>query len=57
MREKVLVSSLLSFFVLFISFSGVLGVNVSINKYPEEIGNDEFEVTVLIEGADKGKII
>ena len=54
MREKALVSSLLSVVVLFTFFNEVLGVNVSINKYPEEIGNDEFEVTVLVEGARKG---
>jgi len=54
MRGKLLFSFLLSVVVLFIFCSEIFGVNVSIQNYPEEIGNNDFEVTVLLEGAGTG---
>jgi hypothetical protein len=40
--------------MLFVSINEVIGVNVLIQDYPKEIGNNEFEVGVLIEGANSG---
>jgi hypothetical protein len=54
MRQKVLFSFFLSVIVLTISFNDTFGVNVSIQKYPSEIGKSDFEVMVLVEGASKG---